>query len=243
MQIEYGREYSGLYREHWWWRARETILLDEFRRIGLRTGGGLEILDVGCGDALFFPTLTQFGHPRGIEIDERLLDPDGPFRNQISIQPLGDPCYEDPSWRFDLITALDVVEHIEDDRNAIASIVRMLRPGGLLLVTVPAFEFLWDELDELNCHHRRYTVGGLKEILNVPELELVRIRYAFRSLFLPKLLIRWVNEAGFCRVAPESIPPTSINRIARQYSILEDRLLNTIPLPFGTSVFALARRV
>src|SRR4051812_12063398 len=140
MQAPYAAEYARLYREHWWWRSREAILLDLLRSLRLPPGG--DILDVGCGDGLFFQELERFGRVRGIEVDVGLLDPDGPYRDRIATLPLGDPSYAGDAGRFDLITALDVIEHIADDRAAVAAMLRMLRPGGVMVVTVPAFPSL-----------------------------------------------------------------------------------------------------
>src|SRR5262249_24604101 len=142
MQAPYAAEYRRLYHEHWWWRSREAILLDLL--LDLFPGrDDLDVLDVGCGDGLFFPQLERFGRVRGIELDLGLLDPDGPYRSLISTCPLGDPAYRGDGWEFDLVTALDVIEHIEDDRAAVSEMVRMLRPGGVLVITVPAFQALW----------------------------------------------------------------------------------------------------
>jgi SAM-dependent methyltransferase len=151
--------------------------------------------------------------------------------------------YEDPSWRFDLITALDVLEHIDDDRAAASAMVRMLRPGGVLVVTVPAFESLWDEHDEINHHKRRYTIGRLRRLLDGLGLEEIRLRYLFRGLFAPKLMVRLINSSrgGDRKVAQHGIPGQAINSAMRRLCVIEDRLLRRVPVPFGTSVLASAR--
>jgi 2-polyprenyl-3-methyl-5-hydroxy-6-metoxy-1,4-benzoquinol methylase len=240
MAGSYGAQYARLYREHWWWRARETVLLDILR--ALRPQPGSAILDVGCGDAVSFQTLSEFGTVRGIEVDENLLDPSGPFRERISTRPLGDPIYDAPSWRFDLITALDVIEHIDDDRGAISSMAAMLRPGGLLVVTVPAFETLWDQHDEINNHRRRYTARRLRRTLDGDGLGLLQVRYLFRALFIPKLLVRLVNAGRSRKVAQHGIPGPAINAALQRVCVIEDRLLRRLPVPFGTSVIGVARK-
>ncbi len=240
MEATYAAQYARLYREHWWWRAREAILLDLLR--SLRPRPGSAILDVGCGDAVSFPALSEFGTVRGIEVDENLLDPSGPFRERISTRPLGDPLYADPSWRFDVITALDVIEHIDDDRAAISSMAAMLGPGGLLLVTVPAFELLWDHHDEINQHRRRYTARSLRSTLECQGLVLLQVRYLFRALFMPKLVVRLANAKRSRKVAQHGIPGPAINRALERLCVIEDRLLRRLPVPFGTSVMAVARK-
>ena len=240
MDREYGAAYAHTYREHWWWRAREAILLDTLR--GLRLSPHLEILDVGCGDAVSFSVLSEFGAVRGIEVDEALLDPSGPYRDRISSRPLGESLYDGPEWSFDLITALDVIEHIEDDRGAVASMARMLRPDGLMILTVPAFELLWDHHDDVNHHLRRYTASRLRSVLEGQGVAVLELRYAFRALFLPKLLVRLANSARSRKVAQHGIPAAPINNAMRTLCLAEDRLLRRVPIPFGTSVLAVLRK-
>jgi SAM-dependent methyltransferase len=240
MQAPYAASYARLYREHWWWRSREAILLDLLR--GLRLPPGLDILDVGCGDGLFFPELGRFGRVRGIEVDEGLLDPDAPHRDRISTLPLGDPDYQGDAWQFDLITALDVIEHIEDDGAAVAAMLRMLRPDGLMIVTVPAFPALWDHHDEVNLHHRRYTARTLRAVLEAQGAELLRLRYLYPSLFPPKLLVANLNRRRTQKLEQHAMPAPGINRLMARLCLLEDRLLRRLPIPFGTSVLAVARR-
>ena len=165
---DYGASYARLYREHWWWRAREAILLDELAALGLRPGDGRQILDVGCGDGLAFDALGRFGERPGHRGRRSPARPERPAPRPDRHAPAGRPVYDDPAWRFDLITALDVLEHIDDDRAAVASMAAMLRPGGLLVVTVPAFKALWDEHDAINHHRRRYTAGGLDRLARRP---------------------------------------------------------------------------
>ncbi len=240
MQADYAAVYARAYHEHWWWRAREAIILDILR--GLRLPPHLEILDVGCGDAVAFPVLSEFGSVRGIEVDESLLDPNGPYRERISTRYLGDPIYDGPEWSFDLITGLDVIEHIEDDRAAVAAMTRMLRPGGHMVLTVPAFELLWDHHDDINNHFRRYTASRLRKALEGQGLEIKQIRYAFRALFIPKLLVRMLNSTRSQKVAQHSIPAPAVNKTMRALCLAEDRLLRHVPVPFGTSVLAILQK-
>ncbi len=212
MDETYRAEYERLYRAHWWWRARESILLGVLRRLGPKPGAA--VLDVGCGNALSFAALEEFGTVRGIEVDPSLLDVRGPFRAQISTDPLESSLYDDPRWRFDVITALDVVEHIDDDRAAVARMAAMLRRGGLLIITVPAFALLWDYHDELNFHRRRYTAGSLKRTLAGHGVELLELRYLFRVAFHPQA----AGASCECRTNQESRAARtarSVDRTAR----------------------------
>ena len=225
--------YRELYRHHWWWRAREAVLTRTIGRLPLPPRA--EILDVGCGDGLFFPRLEAFGNVRGIEVDESLLSDDNPARRRIHTRPLGDPMYA--GWKFELITALDVIEHIDDDAGAVAEMASMLAPGGWLVVTVPAFNVLWDRHDELNHHRRRYTKGQLRSLL-APHGELHRARYLFPGLFLPKLAARALGRARGEPLTQDVIPPRALSRVLEGCLRVEDRVLGPLRLPFGTSVLA-----
>ncbi len=213
----------------------------ELRRLRPALPPNPRVLDVGCGDALFFPKLREFGDVRGIEIDTSLLTPAGPDRARIHTQPLGDPAYADWAGAFDLITALDVVEHIEQDAWAVAEMVKMLKPGGRLLMTVPAFMSLWDHHDEINHHYRRYTAPQFAALLR-PPARLVSVRYLFHSLYIPKWLVARRNRAATQKSEQFNIPAAPVNTLATLWCDLEERLLRPLRVPRGTSVLALAVR-
>ena len=238
MRDEYGRSYAELYRRHWWWRSRERILTRELSRLTLPARS--DILDVGCGNGLFFPKLRQFGQVRGIETNTGLLDPENPDRALIHTQPLGDAGYK--GWKFDLVTALDVIEHIEDDRLALAEIFSMLRPGGHLVLTVPAFMSLWDLHDEANEHYRRYTKQDLLPLLK-PFGTLISARYLFHSIFLPKYLVGALNSKRKQgqKIRQDKVPAAPINACLSQFCYFESRMAEHLNVPFGTSLLAIVR--
>ena len=188
-QKPYVLEYKRLYQEHWWWRSREAILMDVLAKFCPRRGD-LDILDVGCGDGLFFPELERLGGSGASKSTRasstrRVLTDGG-----SDTRPLGDEAYRGDDWRFDLITALDVVEHIADDRAAVADMVSMLRPGGVIVVTVPAFQALWDHHDELNRHYRRYTSRSLRNLFDDQPIRLLQLRYLFQACSRPSISSR-----------------------------------------------------
>ena len=241
MQGDYGRVYADLYRRHWWWRSRERILMRELRRLSPALPSNSQILDVGCGDALFFPKLREFGAVQGIEIDTSLLTESNPDRALIHTRPLGDAEYKGWEGRFDLITSLDVVEHIERDAWAVGEMVRMLRPGGRLMMTVPAFMSLWDHHDEINHHHRRYTASGFASLIQ-PPARLVSVRYLFHSLYVPKWLVARRNRSAANKSEQFSVPPRPVNALAAAWCDVEERLTRPLHIPWGTSVLAVAVR-
>lgn len=234
MDSQYGRIYEDLYRRHWWFRVRERIIVSVLHELGLRRPAS--ILDVGCGNGLLFPALEPFGHVQGIEIDRFLVPADSPYRDQIHGEPLGHSRYA--GSHFDLITALDVIEHIEDDAAAVRSMLQMLAPGGRLLITVPASTSLWDEHDRINHHYRRYSAAQLGQLLCAAGAK-ARIRYLFHALYLPKWIVATRNRILGSRVGQHRIPVPLVNRAAETAFWLEYQFMN---LPFGTSLLAVASK-
>jgi SAM-dependent methyltransferase len=234
---DYGRIYAELYRRHWWWRSREAILVREIER--LRLPEPSRILDVGCGNGLFLEKLSRWGSVTGIEIDRTLVSEDAPFRDRIYHDPLGSRVYQ--GMQFDLITALDVIEHIEDDRGAVSHMLDLLAPGGHLVVTVPAFNLLWDEHDEINRHCRRYETADVRRLLE-PFGRVLELRYLFPSLFAPKLLIAKLNRRRARKVAQTMIPRPFVTAVMTNWLRLEDRIASRIRPPVGTSVLAIMRQ-
>jgi hypothetical protein len=134
-----------------------------------------------------------------------------------------------------------VIEHIEDDIDAIRHLTDMLAPNGYLVVTVPAFQILWDEHDEINEHYRRYRARDMRRLL-APHGRLERLRYLFPSLFMPKLAVALLNRVRQSRVTQASMPSRLTTQIAARWLRAEDRLTAALPIPVGTSVLAVMRK-
>src|SRR6266403_3004190 len=130
LELKYARQYRDLYTRHWWWRAREQAILQVIRQ-HLGSSSGLRILDVGCGDGLFFDRLAEFGDVEGLELDEGLVNPQGPHRARIRIAPF-DTNFR-PSECYSLALLLDVLEHIDNPGEALRHAYSLLAPSGTLL--------------------------------------------------------------------------------------------------------------
>ena len=145
---------------HWWYRARRDILADYLAREG-DLPAAARILEIGCGTGHNLPMLGSFGTVDAIEID--------PAAREIASQRLGQPVGSAPlpaltgveRRAYDLVAVLDVVEHIEDDVAALKAMAECLKPGGKILITVPAHQWLWSAHDTVNHHHRRYSKASL----------------------------------------------------------------------------------
>ena len=238
MDPGYRARYARLYREHWWWRAREEYLARLLDRV-VGPGGGGEIFDFGCGDGLFFPVLKRYGEPRGIEYDDALLDPAGPWRDRISTGALVDD--PDEHGRYGLIVALDVLEHIEDPVPVMATLRARLRAGGVLIATVPAFPSLWTTHDDLNHHVRRYRVRELEELARGSGLEILESRYLFAWLAPVKWLVAQKERVVRPAVRSPEVPAAALNALVLALARLEQRLLGDAHPPFGSSAIVVAR--
>ena len=239
MEAAYARRYRTLWERHWWWRSREDHLVGTIARIA-RSTDIESILDVGCGDGLFFEALSRFGSVDGLEPDASLLG-DVRWRDRITVGGLG-PAFR-PSRTYDLVLMLDVLEHIEADRLALQSARALTRPGGVVLLTVPALPELWSRHDEANAHYRRYRPDGLREVLHEAGFEAESVRFFFAWTVLPMLLRRWLAPAGRgCSDYEVAIPPEPINGLLAAWSRAEHALGAWIPWPVGSSLLAIARR-
>jgi len=239
MDARYVQVYRELYERHWWWRARERLILAALPGL-LSRPGGETILDVGCGDGLFFDRLSAFGEVEGIEPDADAVTPGGRWAPRIRIQPF-DAAFE-PGRRYSLITMLDVLEHLPDAAAALKHAARLLEPSGTLLVTVPAFQALWTGHDEINHHVRRFTRGELVPLVEAAGLAVVAARYCFYWTFPAKLLVRAKERVVGGEPRPAQVPPAALNRVLYGVSVLEEKILGRLPVPFGSSLLVAAHR-
>lgn len=235
MDERYLAVYRELYGEHWWWRARERLLLEHVARRAPAGGFG-PILDIGCGDGLFFAALRRFGRPEGLETPRPGPPPSSPW-GPIHLNELGS--FRSPH-RFGLVLLLDTLEHVEDDRRFLESARRQLAPGGLLLLTVPAFRALWSAHDAINSHRRRYSRIELVELAERAGLVVDDVRYfCFWTAIAKWLQARRERLFGAPGDAIPRVPPPALNRFLIRLCRWEQRLLPNPP--FGSSLLLVAR--
>ena len=238
MDAAYRAAYRRLYNEHWWWRARERLLERELRRLGAGHGFG-RILDVGCGDGLFFPVLERFGEPFGVETDAGLLSADGPYRSRIHAGPL-DERFQ-PAQPFGLVLALDVVEHVSDPATLLRRAHDLVAPGGWFVATVPAFRALWTSHDTVNQHVTRYRRDEFAALVTGAGFTVAHARYCFVWLALAKLAVRAAEAVNPRAPRPPRIPPEPLNRLLTRLCLAEQAVLGRGWVPFGSSVLLVAR--
>lgn len=228
---------------HWWFVGRRRIIHSWVERIG-RDIGKLRprILDVGCGTGANLQMLSQFGVAEGVDVSTEALDfcrARGLARvRQGAAESLP---YEDA--QFDLVTGLDVVEHLDDDVVGLSEMRRVLRPGGRALLFVPAFMFLWGVQDDISHHRRRYTLPELKSKLREAGLTVERASYANLTFFAPILAGRLLMRATGLRPASENnINIGALNGLLGRLLGAESWWLKRMNFPFGVSIICEARR-
>ncbi len=239
MDPEYGARYRDLYRRHWWWRAREAVVARELE--GLVPAGGWDrALDVGCGDGLLFPVLGRFAREvEGVEPDGDLVTRAARDDGEIHVRPF-DTSFR-PGRRYGLVLFLDVLEHMDDPEGAVAHAAELLEPGGVVLVTVPAWMHLWTSHDELNRHVTRYDARSLRALLSTA-LEVEEVRYFFRWVHKAKLAQRAWEAVTRPEPAPPGVPPAPVNAALYALSRVEEKLMRRVPLPMGSSLLAVGRK-
>jgi SAM-dependent methyltransferase len=224
---------------HWWYRARRDILADLIRR-KVSLPNDARILEIGCGTGHNLEMLGNFGTVDGIEIDAAARAvASRRLGRTVGSAPLPDlPGVPDGS--YDLIAILDVIEHIERDREALSSISRKLKPGGRILITVPAFPWMWSAHDVVNHHFRRYTKTTLTRLVHEAELKLDFLSY-FNSLLFPlAAAARIAGRITGKEDSDDKLPPAPVNALFETLFGLERYAIGRLPFPPGVSLAAIA---
>jgi len=149
-------------RAHWWFQGRRAILLAELAR--LLPGGGRRVAEIGCGSGGLLEALAGLGTAVGVEMDPALREIARARGLDVRAGSLPDDIPLE-AGRWDAACLFDVLEHVTDEAGALRACRRLLAPGGRLVVTVPAYAWLWSRHDELLGHRRRYTAGSLRSVV------------------------------------------------------------------------------
>jgi SAM-dependent methyltransferase len=228
---------------HWWYRGRRRIIRAELDRLPLPAGA--RVLDAGCGSGRTLQELKRYGHVFGIELNAEAAElARSREQGEVLIGRL-----EELPWdgaTFDLITCLDVIEHTPDDRVTLRELLRVTKPGGHMLVTVPAYPALWSLHDEANHHYRRYVRGTLRAAAGAAGWQVSRVS-SFNSLLLaPAGAVRLVQRrlgAHHGYTNDLALGPAWLNNALELPLTLEARwLARGRTLPAGLSLLALLRR-
>lgn len=241
MEAEVFSRMARLESRHWWFCARRRILktmLDHFRP----RGEVLEILEAGCGTGGNLPMLSEYGNLYAFELDPLALEiarsrgfvvEQGFLPDQI---PFSDK-------QFDLILLLDVLEHVEADESSLEALRALLKPGGRLILTVPALPLLWSAHDDHHHHFRRYSRKTLRKEAHAAGLQVRLLSYFNCFLFPAVALIRVGKKVSHSTRSDERLViPTFMNHVLTFIFSSERFLLPWIRFPFGVSLIAIFER-
>jgi SAM-dependent methyltransferase len=232
------QEMAALDQKLWWYRARRDVLADLIRREAQPVRNA-RILEIGCGTGHNLAMLAAFGNVDAVELDDE--------SRAIAEQRLGRAVINSPlpelagvSNDYDLIAALDVIEHIEDDAGAVGAIATRLKPGGKFVMTVPAHKWMWSAHDVVNHHKRRYSKASLKQLIEGSPMKLEKIGY-FNSLLFPLAVAQRVSSKVRGKDDAEvKLPPRPLNAALEAVFRAERHFVGRVPLPPGLSLFAVA---
>lgn len=249
--------YRDLYvkeQDYWWHIGKRAIvysLLDRYLHRG-KDAGARRALDLGCGTGLNLDHISRYAQPVGTDFSEEALH----FCRQRGHELL---CKADaaelpfPDSQFDIITALDVIEHLDDDLAALTDLRRVMRPGGLLIISVPAYRFLWTYWDDILGHRNRYTTNSMRAVVEAAGLRVRKVSYSNTLILAPvaaiRLLKSLMHKAAEVRNQssnPETdfMPvPAWLNSILIKYYQWEAQIIRRRALPFGLSVVCVAQRI
>ncbi len=238
------KKYSDSEKHHWWHRARRQIILTLLSKYV--PNGQQNILDVGCGPGETMSYLERFGRVMGIDVsDEAVRFCKGRGHEDILCASAENLPIKDES--FSLITMLDVLEHIEDDTKVLYELARICKPNGVILLTTPAYQFLWGDIDEICKHKRRYTALELSEKLQAAGLHIEKMSY-MNALLLP---VTWLSRRlramtvkdGSLQSPFDKSYPAWLTSILELLFKIEAIFLKSWNLPFGVSIICVARKV
>ncbi len=227
---------------HWWYRGRRDVLARVIAALDLPRPA--RILDAGCGSGRNMVDLVPLGTVTGVELSATSvrLARERNVGEVIEGSVLETPFDADS---FDLAVSLDVIEHLEDDLAALRELRRVVSPGGALLVTVPAYQWLWSGHDVINHHHRRYTRRSLQVVAEQAGWKQTRTSY-FNSLLLPVAIVLRALERFNTRTTESSldlwVPPAPLNWLLERPLALEAALVGRGGrIPAGLSLLAVFR--
>lgn len=227
--------------EHWWYVARRRILADLVAR-KVKPPRPARILEIGCGTGHNLPMLQAFGEVEAAELDAAA--------RVLASRRLGRPVHDAAlpaladqiEGRFDLIALLDVLEHVEDDAGALKAIMRMMHPGGALLLTVPANPWMWTAHDAVHHHHRRYRKRQIAALASAAGFRTELLSPFNTLLFPPIAAVRALGKLTGKEESDDRLPSMQVNRLLTTLFGFERHLLGRLPMPFGVSLVGVLRK-
>lgn len=226
---------------HWWFRGRRTFLERLLGTLDLPKRSA-RLLEVGCGTGGNLGMLQQFGRLDAVEFDcaaRTIAQAKAGFPIGFCELPSRIDAAEES---YDLVALLDVLEHVDDEVGSLKAVAAKARDGGYILITVPAYPWLWSAHDDVHHHKRRYTRRTLTRTIAQAGLSLQSIG-AFNTFLLPAAVAqRAAKRMLGDRSADDRIPPAWLNGLLTRIFMMERHFVGKVPLPIGLSLFAVARK-
>jgi SAM-dependent methyltransferase len=222
---------------HWWYRGRRRVLCAQLDRLSLPANA--RILDAGCGSGRTLDVLADYGTVVGCDVDDTAVAA-ARWGGHAEVTPAAIERLPFPDASFDLITCLDVLEHLPDDDMALRELRRVSRPGAALVVTVPAYPALWSAHDERNLHYRRYDRPSVRRVAAAAGWRFVRDTHFNGVLLAPAAVVRLATRGrlGSDLVrTPRRLDPV-LELPLRAEAVL---MRHGGGLPFGLSILAVFR--
>lgn len=240
MRADEVRQLAHTEESYWWHRGRQRIVK---RVLARYVAPGSRILDVGCGPGGTTEAYTGDNHVLAVDASpesvrhahERGLAVASMDAAHLGVRP----------GACDAVVSLDLIEHVADDVGALREMYETLRPGGVLIVTVPAYQFLWSAHDDAVGHLRRYTRGGLLRVAREAGFEVVLGAYAMSSILPAAMAVRLAERLRPRRGEPAARfirLPGAVNGALERIIGLGPMPLRFVPIPFGLSIVLVARR-
>ncbi len=236
------------FEKNYWWHQGKKFLVNELvKKYGsnIKNEDGLRILEIGCGTGEITESLQKYGNVTGIDMSNEAAD----FCRERGLENIIvadiNTINIDSLEKYDLVLALDVLEHIQDDIEAIKRVGKLLSQDGYFIINVPAYKFLWSEHDEALQHKRRYSTYEIKRKLEDNGFEIVKMSYfvfaAFPFIAMFKFLKSVFGRSAYPKTSYIQIP-NFVNKIMTKVLETEAHLLNYTYLPFGTTITLVAKK-
>lgn len=239
MRSDLHNQIYHLEESYWWYKSRRNLIKELLPKCK-----SLKILDIGCGTGKLMEELQPYGQIYGIDASPRAVS----FCRSRHLQRVYKTTFPRhrhlKHHRFDVIICLDVLEHIRNDGLAIRTINQLLRPGGKLILTVPAYPWLFSYWDKISGHYRRYSTSQLQSLLSHAGFNIIKISHLYSFLLPIAIPFRFIRNHLF-KKSPKSDfikLASGVNQLLFNLATLERVLLKYINLPFGLSLLCVAQK-
>jgi len=243
MDINYYKNYFRLEKNNWLFRVRRNLIYSIFEEYNIKND--MRILDYGCGSGFIVGQLQARGYDAcGTDISREAVEY-GTSQGIKNLYPTNGVEVDFSDGSFDLILAMDVVEHINEDNLVIKEFERLLKPNGRLIITVPAYQWMWGVQDEVSHHFRRYSMSSMAKLLSFfPNLSVLRKTYfntfLFPAVVLVRLTSKWFNIKN--RESDFDVSDNFLNPIFYLIFNTEIKILKFFNYPFGVSILIILEK-